>query len=613
MSIISKQKEALKRHQGPVTSVLFNEDHKKFVTSGYDGKVGSFEFETGIFSILGRHDHLVNKVVSSPLVDLVASCSSDYTIKIWDLKEDKLVRTLLGHSDDVEDFVFVDEKMGISTSRDKRIIIWDLENGSIKNIILGHEKDVLSIAYFGGKVITTGDDKTLRMWDVKTGKLLNLWGPFDVETDTCAIDTLNNRAVLGCDDGVIRIISFTTGEIIEEIEAHSSGIKKVAISPVNGDILSAAYDQKILLWDSHLFKLKLSLEGVNTKWERSLTFSPSGTYIIAGSFDGTVHIWDSHSGKYMKELGGENNYGNACFNEVSVEGDSFASVSDDGIIRAGNITSGEFTGEFIPASGRYLMNAVELFEGRVYAGAHNQKLHIFELEKACCSSGSSNKEKCKEGQEILLNEGPINTIKGIKIDTHTHMIIGCYSGAIVVTDRDGLKLKTINIHSGAVKSLAVNKNKNIGVSCSAAGELFSWDLNGVIIEKYLGHTAIINDVDIDPTGQLIASVSRDFTLKVFNIWTGKLISSFDLGNKSLKSVSFLSPSEIIVGDYWGNVIKVDLNSETIIKSNTAKNGISSIAVCSGEDLALLSSYDGRIYQVDQNLKVTKQLVKMNIE
>ena len=42
-----------------------------------------------------------------------------------------------------------------------------------------------------------------------------MWGPFDVETDTCAIDVKSERIILGCDDGYIRIFNIDNGNLIK--------------------------------------------------------------------------------------------------------------------------------------------------------------------------------------------------------------------------------------------------------------------------------------------------------------------------------------------------------------------------------------------------------------
>ncbi|HVR09556.1 MAG TPA: hypothetical protein VMW75_16040, partial [Thermoanaerobaculia bacterium] len=182
------------RHRGPVTGVAQLAGSNLTVTSGYDGAVGIFDLRTHAVDLLGYHQHLVNRVVADPAGRRVASCSSDYTIGLWDPAGRRLERTLKGHSDDVEDFVFAGESTGVSASRDRRILVWDLDTGAVRLVLEGHEKDVLSLAYHDGRIYSAGDDMTLRVWDLASGRLLTTWGPFDTETDTCAIDPLSGRA-----------------------------------------------------------------------------------------------------------------------------------------------------------------------------------------------------------------------------------------------------------------------------------------------------------------------------------------------------------------------------------------------------------------------------------
>ncbi|MDH3380595.1 MAG: WD40 repeat domain-containing protein, partial [Gammaproteobacteria bacterium] len=285
------------RHRGPVTCVAEVNNRNIAVTSGYDGAIGLFDLASGKVQLVGYHDHLANKITVNEAGTRAASSSSDYTVCIWDIEAKSLEQTLLGHNDDVEDFVFVNDEVGVSVSRDCRVLVWDLRIGRIQRVIEGHERDALSVAYSNGRIYTSGDDMTLRVWDLETGIMLHKWGPFENETDTCAIDTIQGRAILGCDDGAIRIFDITSGESVSEIPAHSSGIKKVATSPLNGDILSAAYDQKIFIWDAGTHRLKLELEHRPTVWERSFNWSPDGNRILAGTFDGTVLVWDSRTGR----------------------------------------------------------------------------------------------------------------------------------------------------------------------------------------------------------------------------------------------------------------------------------------------------------------------------
>jgi hypothetical protein len=287
-----------------------------------------------------------------------------------------------------------------------------------------------------------------RLWRQELEK----WGPFETETDTCAIDPLYGRAVLGCDDGVIRVFDIHTGETLREIAAHDAGIKKVAVSPANKDILSAAYDQKILIWDAKDFRQKIRLESKRTVWERSFNWAPDGKEVVAGTFDGTVLVWDAAAGQCIAEIGKQTHQpGNTCFNDVSANANGdIALVSDDGFVRT-------------------------------------------------------------------------------------------------------------------AKALRIHPHRPLGVSCSADGILVSWELDGNLIRHFKGHTAIIDDVDIDPEGNRVVSVGRDFVLKIHRLDNGEILHALSLGKHSPKGVCFFDENTVVVTNYWGELIKVTLPGEKILR------------------------------------------------
>ncbi len=592
------------RHRGPVTCVAGIPGSDAAVSSAYDGAVAYFDFSTRTVELLGYHDHLANKITVNGQGTLAASSSSDYTIYVWDLIKRERKQVLLGHSDDVEDFVFVDDETGVSVSRDWRILVWNLKTGAIRRVIEGHEKDVLSVVHSNGRIYTSGDDMTLRVWDLGTGEMIKMWGPFETETDSCAIDSIQERAVLGCDDGVIRVFDIDSSATLAEIKAHASGIKKVATSPVNGDILSAAYDQKILVWDASNFSQKVELERRATTWERSFNWTPDGKRILAGTFDGTILVWDAETGKCLDEFG-ERGTGNICLNDVSTNHHGeIATVSDDGFVRLGKLSAIDalWNARVEPASGRMLANAVTLDDecGVVICGAHDQKLHIFEKHELAL-----NKEI-----EVMLGEGPINCVRVAHHPGYEcQALVACYSGAIVRVDRNGVIQGTIRVHDGAVKALRLHPNQPLGVSCSADGALLAWDFQGNLLQQFPGHMAIVDDVDIDPDGHLIASVSRDFTMKIYRIDDGRLLHSFSLGHRSPKGVCFFDSQTVIVSNYWGALLRIDLVSGEVLTRQIAENGISAVARSGNELIAV--SYDGVAYLVRaEDLSVVNTLRSM---
>lgn len=594
------------RHRGPVTCAAGIPGGSRVVTSGYDGAVALYDLAGGGVELLGFHRHLVNRVVVDAHGRRAASASSDYTVILWDLEARTPERVLRGHADDVEDFIFVDDDVGASVSRDWRVLVWDLRTGAVADVLEGHEKDVLSVSCHDGRLFTAGDDMTLRVWDLATGRQTQVWGPFAAETDTCAIDPLHGRAVLGCDDGVVRVFDVESGRSVGEIEAHASGVKKVAVSPQTGDILSAAYDQKVFVWAAADLTRLVRLEAQPSLWERSFNWSPDGTRVLAGTFDGTVLHWDAESGELLGEVGVDARVrGNACFNEVAVAGgEDIALVGDDGVVRLARLSPAraEWLSATEPASGPVLMNAVACDErsGRVLCGAHDHTLHLFRR------SGDA----LGDERRAALGQGPINTIRvSQRPGLEGVAFVGCYSGAIVKVDPDADVVGSFRVHENAVKALRLHPTRPLGVSCSADGLLVSWDLDGRQLERFLGHMAIVDDVDIDPTGTLIASVGRDFVLKVHELDGGRLRHAVPLGRRSPKAVCFFDEHTVVVTNYWGELLRVSLPDESVLRRQVAENGISSAARAGAH--VLVTSYDGSVYLVrPQDLAVANALQAM---
>ncbi len=267
---------------------------------------------------------------------------------------------------------------------------------------------------------------------------------------------------------------------------------------------------------------------------------------------------------------------------------SVALVADDGMVRLIRLTDGEagLTARTPPPGGRRLMNAVTRDPGRdrVIAGTHDHKLHVF--------SGAGLESQV----EVALGQGPINSIRVAECAGHEGALFAaCYSGAIVRVSPDGRDVQAHALHDGAVKALRLHPSEPVGVSCSADGGLLSWTLDGAILREFPGHTAIVDDVDISPDGSRIASASRDFTLNVYDVADARLTHSIELGRRSPKSLCFWDDETVIVGDYWGALVKADLRTGRVTRQTIAANGISSLS--RSPDGLVASSYDGGVYLV----------------
>ena len=85
--------------------------------------------------------------------NFLASCSTDLTIKIWDMNNYKCIKTLNGHDHTVSAVQYLpNEELLLSASRDQTIKLWETDSGYCKKTFKGHDKWVRDV-----KVNQTGD------------------------------------------------------------------------------------------------------------------------------------------------------------------------------------------------------------------------------------------------------------------------------------------------------------------------------------------------------------------------------------------------------------------------------------------------------------------------
>ena len=94
---------------------------------------------------------------------VLISGSLDNTLKIWDIRTGRCIRTLFGHIEGVWG-VDVDKLRIVSASHDKTIKIWDRDTALCQNTLVGHTAAVTCIGLGDDKIISGSDDSEIKVW-----------------------------------------------------------------------------------------------------------------------------------------------------------------------------------------------------------------------------------------------------------------------------------------------------------------------------------------------------------------------------------------------------------------------------------------------------------------
>ncbi len=314
-------------------------------TDADTARQNSMPLEFKLFAELNGHSGwfaAVRTVAISPDGQTIASGSEDYTIKLWDRKTGRELRTLAGHAEAIYSVAFSPAgEVLASGSADDTVKLWDWQTGREICTFSGHSGDVMALAFSpDGEILASGSaDKIVKLWNWKTKQEINFFEHSDdvrsvaFSSDGGILAVLCNWEVklwnfgtgeipmlkpadgsgakyamalspdgrtmaLGSQDGNVELWDVTTGGLRQTFSAHKGSIldgaiESVAFSP-DGQVLASAgannKDKSIKLWRLATGELLQTLTG-HEKGVSAVVFSPDGQALISGSYDKTVRIW----------------------------------------------------------------------------------------------------------------------------------------------------------------------------------------------------------------------------------------------------------------------------------------------------------------------------------
>lgn len=274
------------------------------------------------------HRGVVNAVAFHPKFSVLASCSEDGTIKIWDWELGELEKTIKAHTKEVLDVDFSALYLA-SCSSDLTIKLWDptSEYDNTK-ILTGHDHTISSVRFVssGSHLISASRDKSIRIWEVKTGYCTRtILGHLDWVK--CVAPSLDGQYILSAGrDHTARIASMATGETRLVFSGHENVIDTVAIAPPEASeylhsiqgydsappplsglgqsfeyVATGSRDKTIKIWSCR-GELVVTLVG-HDNWVRGLAFHPAGKYLLSVADDKTIRCWDlSQQGRCVKTI-----------------------------------------------------------------------------------------------------------------------------------------------------------------------------------------------------------------------------------------------------------------------------------------------------------------------
>ncbi len=303
-------------HSNRVWSVAFNPTDQWLASGGDDHAAKLWALKTGqcIKTIKG-HTNSVMAIALSPNGQHLASGYEDQTVRLWNTSTEQCVQTLHGHSNRVWSVAFnpqlVDDDTsadGItlaSGSADRTIKLWNCKTGRCLKTLQGHSSWVWSVAFHPqGHLLASGSyDRTIKLWDLDAGKCVQTLDGHTAPVVSIAFSPNGEWLASSSFDTTIKLWNVQTGQCLQTLLGHSNSVWQVSFSADGQCLVSCSFDQTIKLWQVSTGRCLQTFEG-HTEPVMTVVYDGDGRHLISGGLDQTVRYWEVATGKCVQVMKG---------------------------------------------------------------------------------------------------------------------------------------------------------------------------------------------------------------------------------------------------------------------------------------------------------------------
>lgn len=287
-----------------------------------------------VLQTLSGHTMEVLSLALSANGQVLASCSNDHTIKVWNTQTSKPISaSILGNRITVTSVALsTDGQTLASGDSGTSVRLWNVQNDKLSQIrvLTGHQQAVSSVALSAdGLTLASGDySGEIKLWNAQTGQSLhNFYDSRYSLTSNIALSANGLIVAGGKSNGKTDLYNARTGRHIKAIQSHPNEAVNIALSADGQILATSSHDGTIKLWHIQTDKLLYTL----TSSTKCLALSTDGRLLASASYgEGAITLWNTQTGKLIRTLTIPT--GSVSSVALSANGLLLASGSSDGTI-----------------------------------------------------------------------------------------------------------------------------------------------------------------------------------------------------------------------------------------------------------------------------------------
>ncbi|KAH9611837.1 hypothetical protein KSS87_019516 [Heliosperma pusillum] len=233
--------------------------------------------------------------------------------------------SLCGHNTPVESLAFDSAETSVlGGAASGTVKLWDLEEGKVVRTLTGHRSNCTSVEFhpFGEFFASGSADTNLKIWDIRKRGCIFTYKGHNLGINTIKFSPDGRWVVSGGFDNVVKIWDLTAGKLLHDLKLHNGHIRSIDFHPVEFLMATGSADKTVKFWDLETFEMTGSTkpEAIGV---RAVTFHPDGRTLFSG-YDNNlkVYSWEPvicHDAINM----GWSTLGDICINDGKLIGCSY--------------------------------------------------------------------------------------------------------------------------------------------------------------------------------------------------------------------------------------------------------------------------------------------------
>ncbi|MET7685345.1 helix-turn-helix domain-containing protein [Streptomyces sp. NPDC005423] len=486
----------------PEASMLLAEEaYRTDPTAEARGALLSTQAQPFLARLTG-HRGPVNAVAYAPGGALLATGSSDGTVRLWRTADHRTTATLTLPGRVRAVAFSPDGRTLAATSTDGPVHLWGTADHRLRALLPAETAGSRAIAFDprGRTLAVAGTDGTVQLWETGAGhragaRLTGHTGRVDALAYAPDGRTLASAGA----DRTVRLWDTGRGRELAVLAGHSDEVLGVAFAPDGRSVASGGADRTVRLWDVASHRRTATLTG-HSDDVNAVAYTPDGATVVSAGGDGTTRLWDVRTGRPVETLAGHTDYVMSV--AVNSAGTTLATAGfDESVVlwdlRGRALTAHPFT---------EVSHAAYSPDGRLLAGADaDHTVRVWDVaRRRLLTTFTGHRESV-----FSVAFGP---------DGRTLASAGS-DGTVRLWDVPGRRpLAVLRGHTGDVFAVAFAPDGRTLASAGADRTVRLWD---VAAHRQLavltGHTDYADDVAFSPDGRTLASAGDDLTVRLWDV------------------------------------------------------------------------------------------------